>query len=400
MTRTWDQEYSLLEGRLVDEGLDVDNIVARLKHQHIETASWAYAASGTRFGVFPQPFHAKTVDHKLEDAATVHHFTGIAPSVAIHIPWDKVDDYAELGAKARAHGISIGAVNPNLFQEPEYQYGSLGNASAASRAKALAHIKECVDIMHTVKSKILSLWFADGTNFPGQGDFRKRKRWFIESLLDVHELFTNGDRMLIEYKPFEPAFYHTDISDWGMAYTIATHVGPRAEVLVDLGHHLPNANVEHIVSFLLDEGRLGGFHFNDRKYADDDLTVGSIHPFELFLIYAELAAGEDAGLAGNVAYMIDQSHTLKNNVEEMIQSVVNLQVSYAKALIINRHALELAQATNDVLGAEETLRAAYETDVRPLLWRVRSEMGLPDAVSPIAGFRASGYAEKTAKERG
>src|SRR5579883_2374017 len=378
MARDWEKEYDLLAGRLKDNGLDEGAIIDRLKRQHIETPSWAYMDGGTRFGVFPMAGAARTVKEKFEDAAQVHKYTGIAGSVAVHIPWDKVPDWSEMAAYAKSLGVTIGAVNPNVFQDAEYQFGSFGNVDATVRRKALAHMRECVEIMNATGSRHLSLWFADGTNFPGQGDFRSRKQWFLECLKETYALLAKDRVMLIEYKPFEPGFYHTDLADWGMAFALALRVGDRAKVLVDLGHHLHGANIEHIVAFLLDEGRLGGFHFNNRKYADDDLTVGSIQPYELFLIYNELAAGEDAGIAGDVAYMIDQSHTLKNKIEEMIQSVVNLQGAYAKALLVDRKALAKAQERNDVILAEETLRAAYETDVSPLLWRVRSEMNLPD----------------------
>ncbi|HEX5324860.1 MAG TPA: L-rhamnose isomerase [Capsulimonadaceae bacterium] len=400
MARAWENEYKLLEERLKDSGFDIEATVQRLKKQHIETPSWAFMDGGTRFGVFPMAGAARTVKEKFEDAAQVHKYTGVAGSVAVHIPWDKVADWSEMGAYAKSLGVTIGAVNPNVFQEAEYQFGSFGNVGAGVRKKALAHMRECVEIMKETGSKHLSLWFADGTNFPGQGDFRARKQWFADCLAETYALLSPGQIMLIEYKPFEPGFYHTDIADWGMAFAFALHTGDRAKVLVDLGHHLHGANIEHIVAFLLDEGRLGGFHFNNRKYADDDLTVGSTQPYELFLIYNELASGEDAGLAGEVAYMIDQSHTLKNKIEEMIQSVVNLQTSYAKALLVDQKALAEAQEKNDVILAEETLRAAYDTDVAPLLWRVRSEMNLPDPSSPLAGFRKSGYAEEKAKERG
>jgi L-rhamnose isomerase/sugar isomerase len=400
MVRRWDAEYKLLAERLTDDGIDVESVNARLKAQHIETPSWAYADAGTRFGTFKMAGAPRNVREKFADAAQVHKYTGVAPSVAVHIPWDLVDDWAEMARYARSQGVAIGAVNPNVFQDTEYQFGSLGNADTASREKAIRHMLDCVGVMNNTGSKFLSLWFADGTNFPGQGDFRQRKRWFLEGLSEIYSKLAADQTMLIEYKPFEPAFYHTDIADWGMAHTFAARLGDRAKVLVDLGHHLPGANIEHIVAFLLDEGKLGGFHFNNRKYADDDLTVGSIQPYELFLIYSELAAGEDAGIASDVAYMIDQSHTLKNKVEEMIQSVVNLQSAYARALIVQRKKLAAAQQANDVLLAEETLRAAYETDVAPLLWRARAELNVPNPGSPIAGFRDSGYAAAMASERG
>ena len=267
-------EYDLLAQRLVDDGIVLDVIEARLKSQSVETPSWGYADSGTRFGAFRMPGAPRTVLEKFEDAAQAHRYTGIAPGVAVHIPWDAGADWNELAAYAKSLGISVGAVNPNVFQDYDYRFGSLGSVQKAVREKAVAHLRECVQIMNIVGSPNLSLWFADGTNFPGQADMRERKRWFAEGLAEVYADLEDDQTMLIEYKPFEPAFYHTDIADWGMAYAFCRALGDRAKVLVDLGHHLPGANIEHIVAFLLDEGRLGGFHFNNRKYADDDLTTG------------------------------------------------------------------------------------------------------------------------------
>jgi len=393
-------EYDLLTQRLTDEGVDVAAVEARLKAQKVETPSWGYADSGTRFGAFRMAGAPRTVFEKFEDAAQAHKHTGIAPGVAVHIPWDAGADWRELSECARSLGVSVGAVNPNVFQDFEYRFGSLGSVRQSVRDKAVAHMRECVEIMNVVGSKNLSLWFADGTNFPGQGDMRARKRWFAEGLAAVYADLKDDQRMLVEYKPFEPAFYHTDIADWGMAYAFCTALGERAQVLVDLGHHLPGANIEHIVAFLLDEGRLGGFHFNGRKYADDDLTTGSVNPYELYLIYTELVAGENAGLANHVAYMIDESHTLKNKIAEMIQSLVALQTSYAKALIVNQPALAGARASDDLVAAEEAIKAAFATDVRPLLWKVRSDVGLPDPADPVRGFVESGYAQAKADERG
>ena len=378
---------------LEDHFGDLTSIKARIKLHHIETPSWAYGNSGTRFKVFPQPGVPRDAFEKLEDAACVHRFTGVASSVALHIPWDKVDDFAKLDAHANQLGIRIGAINPNLFQDEDYKLGSLTHENARIRAKAIDHLRECVDIANTVKSDILSLWFADGTNYPGQGDFRRRKRWMEEGLQACYDAMPAHMRMLVEYKFFEPAFYHTDIADWGMSYAFCKHLGDRAQVLIDLGHHPLGTNIEHIVAFLIDEGKMGGFHFNNKKYADDDVSVGSINPYELFLIYNELAAAEDdPAVHMNVAYMIDQSHNLKPKIEEMIQSVVNCQAAYARALLVNRTALRDAQENGDIVAAEEILQGAYQTDVRPLLAQVRSELGIdPD---PLAAFRASGYQAK------
>ncbi len=396
----WEQEYALLVQRLEAQGLDVPLIEARLKTQRVETPSWGYADGGTRFGVFRMAGAPRTVYEKFEDAAQAQKYTGIAPAVAVHIPWDAIDDWKELSQYAASLGMTVGAVNPNVFQDFEYRFGSLGNSDKAVRDKAIAHMKDCVAIMNAVGSPALSLWFADGTNYPGQGDFRRRKHWFEEGLAEVYALLSESQTMLLEYKPFEPAFYHTDIADWGMAHAFCQKLGDRAKVLVDLGHHLHGANIEHIVAFLLDEGRLGGFHFNNRKYADDDLTTGAINPYELYLIYTELVAGENAGLAQDVAYMIDESHMLKNKIGEMIQSLLALQTAYAKALLVPQDRLLQAQTQDDLIGSEELLKAAFATDVRPLLTKIRADIGLPDPENPLRGFRESGYAEAKAEERG
>ncbi|MBM3238109.1 L-rhamnose isomerase [Candidatus Poribacteria bacterium] len=390
--------YELLVEELETQGINVEEVKDRLKKQHIETPSWGYGDSGTRFFVFRQVGAARNVYEKLQDAATVHHYTGIAPTVALHIPWDKVEDWQALSEYAKGLGIGIGAINPNLFQDDAYKLGSVCHSDAAIRRQAVDHMLECVDIMKKTESKILSIWLADGTNFPGQGDFRKRKHWLYESLEEVYKALPDGSRMLIEYKFFEPAFYHTDLSDWGSAYVMATTLGKQAQVLVDLGHHAQGTNIEFIVAWLIDEGKLGGFHFNCRKYADDDLTVGSINPQELFLIYNELVAAElDPNIKADIAYMIDQSHNLKPKIEASIQSVCNLQQAYAKALMVNRTVLAGAQNAAMIIDAEELLKRAYNADVRPLLEQVRIEMGLEP--NPLQAFRNSGYMDKVRKER-
>ena len=390
--------YELLAEEIETQGINIDDVKDRLKKQHIETPSWGYGDSGTRFGVFRQAGAARNVYEKLQDAATVHKYTGIAPTAALHIPWDKVEDWQELSEYAKGLGIGIGAINPNLFQDEAYKLGSVCNVDAAIRRQAVDHMLECVDIMKKTGSQILSIWLADGTNFPGQGDFRKRKCWLYKSLEEVYNALPDGSRMLIEYKFFEPAFYHTDLADWGSAYVMATTLGKQAQVLIDLGHHASGTNIEFIVAWLIDEGKLGGFHFNCRKYADDDLTVGSMNPQELFLIYNELVAAElDPDVEADIAYMIDQSHNLKPKIEASIQSVCNLQQAYTKALIVNRAALAEAQEANMIIEAEEILKRAYNTDVRPLLEQVRIEMGLEP--NPLQAFRNSGYMDKVRKER-
>lgn len=384
--------------------MNTGDLFPALDRQRIETPSWGYGNSGTRFKTFSAPGAARNVWEKIEDAAEVHRLTGIAPSVALHIPWDEVEDYAELRRFALGRGVTLGAINPNVFQDDAYRLGSIAHPDAAVRERAVAHLLECVEVMRQTGSRDLSLWFADGTNYAGQDDLRARKRRVREALGRVHDALPEGSRMLVEYKLFEPAFYATDLFDWGAAYAHCLALGERAQVLVDLGHHAQSVNIEQIVAFLLDEGRLGGFHFNARRYADDDLIVGTTNPFELFSIYAELVAAEEAQddltrtTAQNVAYMIDQSHNIEPKVEAMLQSVLNCQEAYAKALLIDRGRLAAAQQAGDVLEAHRTLTDAFRTDVRPLLSEWRRTKGLPE--DPIAAHRASGYQTKVASERG
>jgi len=394
----WKEACRVLADDLARRGLDVEGIEAALKAQRIETPSWGYGDSGTRFKVFAQAGAARTPHEKIADAAQVHKYTGVAPSVALHIPWDKADDYGELRVYAESLGLRLGAINPNLFQEDDYKLGSLCHPDPYVRRKAIDHCLECIEIAKVCGSEIISLWLGDGTNYPGQDNFRARKHRLVESLAEVYAVMPPPMRILIEYKFFEPAFYHTDLGDWGMALLTAQKLGDRAQVLVDLGHHPLGTNIEQIVAILVDEGRLGGFHFNSKKFADDDLTVGSINPYELFLIFNELIDGEiDPAVEMNVAYMIDQSHNIKPKIEAMIQSIVNVQTAYARALLIDRSKLAESQLAGDVVTAEETLLSAFRTDVRPLLAAVREEMGLgPD---PLAAYRASGYYEKICAER-
>lgn len=398
--------YEILAHKLETQGVDVESVIGALKNQHIETPSWGYANSGTRFKAFPWPGAAVTTHQKIDDAAMVHKMTGIAPSMAIHIPWDHPEDgdYTGMRQYAGAKGIRIGAVNPNVFQDDEYMLGSFGNPNPAVQTKALDHILVCCGIMTKVESDVLSLWFADGTNYAGQDSLRNRKKRFERNLRSVYRHLPHGSRMLIEYKFFEPAFYSTDIPDWGTAYAWCHKLGPQAQVLVDLGHHAQGVNIQQIVAFLLDEGRLGGFHFNNRKYADDDLMVGSVNPFELFLIYNELtgaALGVEepaSSTAQNVAYMIDQSHNIEGKIAPMIHSVLNCQEAYARALIVPRQRLAGAQAEGDVLEAHRLLTETYRTDVQPLLRRAREEMDVPG--EPYSAYQASGYEEKIREERG
>ena len=377
-------------------------LFAALDRQHIETPSWGYGNSGTRFKTFAAPGAARTIWEKIDDAAEIHRLTGIAPSIALHIPWDKVSNYAEMGAHAAERGVKIGAINPNVFQREEYKLGSIANPDPAVRKMALEHLLECVEIMKQTGSTDLSLWFADGTNYAGQDDLRKRKRYFREALQVVHDALPEGSRLLLEYKFFEPAFYYTDSFDWGSALSHCMALGPKAQVLVDLGHHAQSTNIEAIVSFLLDEGKLGGFHFNARRYADDDLIVGSTNPYELFCIYHELVSAErETGsvaskTASAVSYMIDQSHNIEPKMEAMLQSVLNCQEAYAKALLVDAAALRSAQVGGDVLGAHRILNEAFRSDVRALISEWRAARGL--ASEPFEAVRP--YAKKVASVRG
>ncbi len=374
----------------------------QLRRLEVETPSWGYGNSGTRFHVYPWPGAARNVHERIDDAALVHTLTGCCPSVAIHVPWDRVDDWAGLRAYAEDQGIRIGAVNPNLFGDDAYRLGSLCHPDGKVRRRALDHCLECVEIAREVGSSQLSLWLADGTNYPGQDDLRRRFRRLVESLEELYASFPSGMRLLVEYKFFEPAFYSTDLPDWGTAALVCRKLGPQAQVLVDTGHHPLGTNVEQIVALLLSEGLLGGFHFNNRKYADDDLIVGSIDPFELFRIMLEIALGRSdtatAQTADAVAFMIDQSHNIEGKIDAMIQSVVNIQTAYAKALLVDQDRLETAQQKADVLGAHRVLLEAFETDVRPFVGRLRSDLGL--APDPVEAFRSGGHIERLARERG
>ncbi|MFD1888133.1 L-rhamnose isomerase [Paenibacillus wenxiniae] len=393
-----DKAYALFEEQQQARGMDLNKIKSRLKALQIETPSWGYGDSGTRFKVFQKEGVPRDPFEKLEDAAQVHRLTGLCPSVAIHIPWDHVDDYGKLRSHAESLNLQIGAINPNLFQQEDYMLGSVTHTDPAVRRKATAHLLECVDIARATGSRDISLWFADGTNYPGQGSIRQRKHWMLEALAEMYSALSPDMRMLIEYKAFEPAFYHTDIADWGMAYNLALKLGEQAQVLVDTGHHLPGANVEHIVSYLIDEGRLGGFHFNSYKYADDDLIVGAINPYELFLIFYQILDAAESGeqrlidAVNSIAYMIDQSHNIEQKIPAMIRSVLNVQTQYAKALLVDHREVAEAQQRGDVLGAEDAVRRAFEFDVTPLLHAVREEQGLP--VDPMRAYLDDSYGQR------
>ena len=370
---------------------------AALRAQVIETPSWGYGNSGTRFKVFAQQGVPRDPYEKLADAAQVHAATGVAPLVSLHIPWDRVPDFGRLGEHAAELGVRIGMINSNTFQDDDYRIGSVCHPDPKVRRKALDHLLECVDIMDVTGSTALKLWFADGTNYPGQDDITARQDRLAEALAAVYARLGENQRMVLEYKLFEPAFYTTDVPDWGTSYAHCLKLGPKAKVVVDTGHHAPGTNIEFIVAILLREGKLGAFDFNSRFYADDDLMVGSADPFQLFRILHEVAKNDGFAPETGVAFMLDQCHNIEAKIPAIIRSVMNVQEATAKALLVDLDALRLAQATGDVLGANAVLMDAYNTDVRPLLAELREEMGLnPD---PLAAYRASGYAEKIIVER-
>jgi L-rhamnose isomerase/sugar isomerase len=376
---------------------DREVVKRTLTSQRIELPSWAFGNSGTRFKVFAQRGVPRDPFEKIADASQVHAFTGVAPSVALHIPWDKVDDYKVLGRAAADAGIELGTINVNVFQDDDYKLGSVANPDAAVRRKALDHIFECVDIMDRTGSRDLKLWFADGTNYPGQDDIRGRQDRLAEALEKTYERLSGNQRLILEYKLFEPAFYTTDVPDWGTAYAHCLRLGERAMVCVDTGHHAPGVNIEFIVAMLLREGKLGAFDFNSRFYADDDLMVGAADPFMLFRILYEVRRAGGFAADTPISFMLDQCHNIEPKIPGQIRSVMNVQEATAKALLVDTEALAAAQAAGDVLGSNGVLMDAYDTDVRPLLAEWRSERGLdPD---PMGAYAHSGYAERIVAER-
>src|SRR5215475_6617474 len=376
---------------------DLTAVKSALRAHRIELPSWAFGNTGTRFKVFAQPGVPRTPQEKIDDAAQVHEYTGVAPTVAVHIPWDAVDDYGALAAYARDRGVAIGTVNANVFQDDAYRLGSVANPDPAVRAKALDRLLECVDVMDATGSSDLKLWFADGTNYPGQDDIRDRQERLAESLAVVYERLGGSQRLLLEYKLFEPAFYATDVPDWGTALLHCLALGPRAAVVVDTGHHAPGTNIEFIVAMLLRQGRLGGFDFNSRFYADDDLMVGAADPFQLFRILREVIRAGALGPEAGIAFMLDQCHNIEPKIPAQIRSVMNVQEAAAKAALVDSAALVAAQQAGDVLGAHAVLMDAYDTDVRPLLADMRAGQGLdPD---PVPAYHQSGYQEKIVADR-
>jgi L-rhamnose isomerase/sugar isomerase len=385
-------------------GPDVERMAWAVSGLAVEIPSWGFVNTGTRFRVFPQPGVPRDAYEKIEDAATVARYTGIAKTVALHIPWDAVDDYAALAAFASERGIQIGGINSNTFQDEDYKLGSLCHPSPAVRRKAIDHVVSCCEIARATGSGIVKVWLADGTNYPGQDDFRARRRRLIESLKEVYAALADDARMVLEYKLYEPAFYHTDVQDWGQSLSVCQHLGERAQVCVDTGHHAMGVNIEQIVAILLQEGRLGAFDLNDKKYGDDDLMVGSIDPYQLFRIFHELVgAMRDDGdvvarsTAERVVYMLDQCHNVEPKIPAMIRSVMTLQETFARALLVDHAALREAQAAGDVLEANRQLQDAYQTDIRPALAQLRRDRGLPG--DPYRAYLESGEAEARAAAR-
>jgi len=367
----------------------------------IELPSWGFANTGTRFGKFIQPAAATTTEEKFSDAGQVHRWTGVCPTIALHVLWDLpngVADAAAVQQLAVKHGLRAGSINPNTFQDQVYKYGSLANPDPKVRREALDHILSSIEIAKRLGSRDLSLWFADGSNYPGTQNIRRRRQWMQEGLKTAYTSLAPQQRMLVEYKPFEPAFYHTDIADWGMALEYARSAGPNAKVLVDTGHHYQGQNIEQIVAWLLDLNMLGGFHFNDRRYADDDLTMGSIDPYQVFRIFHEIRSFEwETGKRADIAYMIDQSHNLKGKIEAMIQTVSTAMELYAKAALIDHETLARLQSKCELVDAETCLKDAFSTDVRPAIREWAQSKGLP--ADPMDAFRQSGYLERITNER-
>ena len=383
--------------------LQAGRIVQALDSFRIELPSWGFSNTGTRFGKYLQPAAATTIDEKFSDAQQVHQLTGVCPTLALHVLWDLpggLPDVDRIGSLAAKHGVQPGSINPNLFEEQMYKFGSFGNPDRTVREHALRHTRDSVAIARRLNSRDIVLWFADGSNYPGTANIRQRKQWFEENLRALHTDVDARQRLLVEYKPFEPAFYHTDIADWGMALAFARSAGPHARVLVDTGHHYQSQNIEQLVAWLLAEGMLGGFHFNDRRYADDDLTLGSIDPYQVFRIFHEILLFEwESGTRADIAYMIDQSHNLKGKIEAMIQTVMQAQELFAKASLVEYETLASAQGRCQLVEAESVLRDAFSTDVRPVIQEWRTAHGLPP--DPLEAFRQSGYLERiTADRRG
>jgi L-rhamnose isomerase/sugar isomerase len=395
----WESEFEHLGESLSNRNIDIADVAFRLSQQVIELPSWAVGNSGTRYGTFRNRGAAQTIWQKIDDCAEINRVAGICPVMASHVSWDKTDDgrFEPVREYAAEKGLRIGTVHPNTFMGQQYRFGSICSPFGEVRKGTIEHFVDCVRIAREMGSQSIGIWLADGTNYPGQDSLRGRKKRLFEGLGALYDALDPAMTLLIEYKPFEPSFYTTDLMDWGVSFMMASRLGERAKVLVDIGHHLAGANIEHIIAILLDEKKLGGFHLNARKYADDDLMVGSINPLELFLIYDQIVDTDFDGLRCDITYMLDQSHNIEPSIEGIIRSLMNAQSAYAKALLVDRTSLRAAQRTGDVIFANSIVMDAYETDVRPLLAKVRSDMGRDS--DPLEAYRRGGYAERIAAER-
>ncbi|WP_407059820.1 L-rhamnose catabolism isomerase [Cucumibacter marinus] len=396
-------DYNALGDQLARRGLDIDEITAKVAAYGVAIPSWGVGTGGTRFARFPGEGEPRHIFDKLEDCAVIHQLTGATPTVSLHIPWDKVDDIGELRSRGEALGLGFDAMNSNTFQDQpgqahSYKFGSLTHTDAATRQQAIEHNLECIEIGKELGSKALTVWIGDGSNFPGQSNFAGQFERYLTSMKAIYAALPSDWRLFSEHKMYEPAFYSTVVQDWGTNYMIATELGDQAYCLVDLGHHAPNVNIEMIVSRLIQFGKLGGFHFNDSKYGDDDLDTAAIDPYRLFLVFNELVDAEQRGVKDfDPAHMLDQSHNVTDPIESLMQSAMEVQRAYAQALLVDRAALAEAQQANDALMATETLKRAFRTDVTPILARARLDKGA--ATDPVAAFRASGYRRKVAAER-
>ncbi|MDC8784670.1 L-rhamnose catabolism isomerase [Roseateles koreensis] len=396
-------DYAHLGEQLARRGVDIDAVRQRVAAFGLAIPSWGVGTGGTRFARFPGAGEPRHVFDKIQDCAVVHQLTGATPSVSLHIPWDKCSDWSELRQTAHAQGLSFDAINSNTFsdqpgQAHSYKFGSLSHTDAATRAQAVEHNVECIEIGRLLGSKALTVWVGDGSNFPGQSHFRRAFERYLDSSRQIYAELPGDWRMFLEHKIAEPAFYSTVIQDWGSSFLAASTLGPKAQCLVDLGHHAPNVNIEMIVSRLIGAGKLAGFHFNDSKYGDDDLDAGSVSPYRLFLVFNELVAAAHEQVNGfDPAYMLDQSHNVTDPIESLMSSAVQVQRSYAQALLVDRGALDAAQEANDALAATQLLQRAFQTDVDPILQRVRVDAGR--AVDPVVAYRASAYRQRMAQDR-
>ena len=396
------EDYDTLATRLRRRGIDVDAIRERVAGFGVAVPSWGVGTGGTRFARFPGPGEPRHVFEKIEDCGVIHQLTRATPSVSLHIPWDRCDDWSELRAAAASLQLGFDAMNSNTFsdqpgQARSYKFGSLSHTDAGTRAQAVAHNLDCIEIGRKLGSRALTVWVGDGSNFPGQQHFRRAFDRYIASASQIYAALPADWRMFLEHKICEPAFYSTVIQDWGSSLVAAQALGPKTQCLVDLGHHAPTVNIEMIVARLLAAGKLGGFHFNDSKYGDDDLDAGSVAPYRLFLVFNELVAAQAEGVAFDPAYMLDQSHNVTDPIESLMTSAMQVQRSFAQALLIDRAALDQAQEANDALAASQLLKQAFQTDVEPLLQRIRADAGA--AIDPVAVFRRSGYRQRAAVRR-